>query len=181
MELRDKNGLTEREFLEAYAGKNYPKPSLTADILVFTRHDGKVSLLLIRRGGHPYLGCLALPGGFAQSDETIEQSAARELLEETGVSGVPLQLVGIFSKPGRDPRGWVVTAAYASLLDGYVPKATAGDDAADTLWYDVLLDEQPVKLRRDDEEILLPEGSGSLAFDHSEMILAAIRQLFNKP
>jgi ADP-ribose pyrophosphatase YjhB (NUDIX family) len=86
-ELRDKKGLTEAEAIAAYRKKNYPKPALTADICIFAKVGEGWKLLLIRRGGHPYLGCWALPGGFADQGETNESTAARELQEETCLTG----------------------------------------------------------------------------------------------
>ena len=118
--VRDKNGMTEEEFLLQYQADKYPKPSLTADILIFRKTGECIHLLMIRRKGHPYLGCLALPGGFAEQGETIERSAERELWEETGLTGQKLKLVGVYSRPGRDPRGWTVSVAYAALVDGDV-------------------------------------------------------------
>jgi len=175
MELRDKNGLTEQEFLAAYNPDKYPKPSLTADVAIFARDGENWRLLLIRRGGHPFLGRLALPGGFADKNEPLEQTAARELLEETGVSGVPLRLVGVFSAPGRDPRGWVVTAAYTAVVDASQLRVQAGDDAADAQWYDVTFASGgEVTLRRGAEAVSLASGEG-LAFDHAEIITQALR------
>ncbi|MBR2698494.1 MAG: NUDIX hydrolase [Clostridia bacterium] len=164
-ELRDKKGLTEAEAIARYRAKNYPKPALTADVAVFAKCGGKIRLLLIRRGGHPYLGCWALPGGFAEQGETIECTAARELEEETGVRGLSLSLVGIYSAPGRDPRGWTVSAAYAVLLDDGMIDAAAGDDAAEARWFEVA-----------DGVPALPEGEG-LAFDHARIIADAWRIL----
>ena len=129
-DLTDKNGLTEAEAIARHRAMNYPKPALTADICVFLRAGEGWKLLLIRRGGHPYLGCWALPGGFADEGETIEQTAARELEEETGLSGLPLELVGVYSAPGRDPRGWTVSVAFAVGVRDACPEATAGDDAS---------------------------------------------------
>ena len=85
MEVRDKHGLTEQEFLTAYRPKDYPRPSLTADIAVFSCVADTARVLLVRRGGHPYLGKWALPGGFAQPGETVTDTARRELAEETGI------------------------------------------------------------------------------------------------
>ncbi len=157
-EIRDSRGLTEAEAIERYRAKNYPKPALTADIAVFAKSGGGLKLLLIRRGVHPYLGCWALPGGFADQGETIEQTAARELEEETGIRGLRLRLVGIYSAPGRDPRGWTVSAAYTTVLSEGIITATAGDDAADARWIDV-----------ENGQPKLPDGE-RLAFDHGEII-----------
>ncbi|MGI6221416.1 MAG: NUDIX domain-containing protein [Coriobacteriales bacterium] len=151
MELRDRNGLTEAEFLAQYEPKDYPHPSLTADIaLVREPHDDpnqtladslnsisrKLEILLIKRGGHPYLECWALPGGFVEEGETAETAAARELEEETGVADLPLEQLGVYSTPGRDPRGWTVTSAYISLVDEDVD-VIAGDDAIEARWFNV--------------------------------------------
>lgn len=164
-ELRDKRGLTESEAIAAYRKKNYPKPALTADICVFARSGAGWKLLLVRRGGHPYLGCWALPGGFADQGETIEATAARELQEETGLEGLQLRLVGIYSAPGRDPRGWTVSAAYGTRLEGQ-PEAVAADDAAEAGWFDVFLPEDGPAVA------VLPEGR-KLAFDHAQIIADA--------
>ena len=132
--IRDSKGLTEAEFLERYDPDKYPKPSLTADIVIFKVHDDgrDPEVLLIRRKGHPFIGHLALPGGFAERGETIETTAARELAEETGVNGLEMKLVGIYSRPGRDPRGWTVSAAYTATVKSDEINPVAGDDAR---WY----------------------------------------------
>ena len=128
----------------------YPRPMLTADCVVLRNNE----VLLIRRGNEPFRGCWALPGGFMEMDETIEHCAVRELQEETGlqVAEADLRLIGVYSTPGRDPRGRTVTAAYLVRLVSGEPKA--GDDAAEVLWWP-LAD--------------LP----SLAFDHAEIITDA--------
>ena len=130
----------------------YPRPMLTADCVVLRNNE----VLLIRRGNEPFRGCWALPGGFMEMEETIEHCAVRELQEETGlqVAEADLHLIGIYSTPGRDPRGRTVTAAYLVRLVSGEPKA--GDDAAEVRWWP-LAD--------------LP----SLAFDHAEIITDAQR------
>lgn len=126
---------------------------LTADCVV-VRHRAEV--LLVRRGNEPYKGCWALPGGFMEMDESIERCAVRELMEETGlaVDEKRLRLIGVYSAPGRDPRGRTVTAAYRIDVEDD-PQAMAGDDAAEVRWW-------PVSA--------LPP----LAFDHAEIIAAAL-------
>ena len=130
----------------------YPRPMLTADCVVLRNNE----VLLIRRGNEPFRGCWALPGGFMEMDETIEHCAVRELQEETGlqVAEADLRLIGVYSTPGRDPRGRTVTAAYLVRLVSGEPKA--GDDAAEVRWWPLAN---------------LP----SLAFDHAEIITDAQR------
>ena len=172
-ELRDARGMTEAESIARYRSRNYPKPALTADIVVFAKEGEGLKVLLIRRKGHPFIGKLALPGGFTNENEPVEQTAARELEEETGVKGLELKLVDIFSKPGRDPRGWVVSAAFVSLVDASRLTVQAGDDAADADWYDISLDAEGLKLAIRGEQIDLSE----LAFDHQEVIIKALNAI----
>lgn len=133
----DKNGKTEAQFLREYDVTQYFRPSVTTDAALYCRtaeHHGKV--LLIRRGGHPYIGKWALPGGFVEKDEPCELTAPRELMEETGITGVPLSQLVTVSTPGRDPRWRNITVVYYALLDG-VLSAKGGDDAENAEWFDV--------------------------------------------
>ena len=173
MELKDRNGMTEEEFLKSYNPDKYPKPALTADMIVLRKMpDGSLRILLIRRGGHPFLGRWALPGGFANKNEATEQTAVRELEEETGLSGLEISLVGFYSKPGRDPRGWTVSAAYTILLPEGTIEACAGDDAAEVSWVEVRTGENGT-------EICLPDGDRP-AFDHAQIISDAVLCLLKK-
>lgn len=158
-QLLDAKGLTEAAAIARYRSRNYPKPALTADIVVFSRDNEKWKVLLIRRKGHPFLGKLALPGGFANENEPVEQTAARELEEETGVSGLEMRLVDLFSAPGRDPRGWVVSAAFMAVVD-QKPAVHAGDDAAEVFWLEL-------------DQI----DPAALAFDHAEILKKATGML----
>lgn len=148
MDLLDRNGLTEREFLEQYRAGDYERPSVAADMVIFTVTNGvadsyrklpekELRILLIRRGGHPFLGKWALPGGFVQPSETTEQAAARELREETGVDDVYLEQLYTFSDIGRDPRTWVMSCSYMALINSDKLELRAGDDAADASWFKV--------------------------------------------
>ncbi|MFD5893775.1 NUDIX domain-containing protein [Streptomyces sp. NPDC060366] len=124
----------------------------TADVILLAA--GRV--LLIERGWDPYEGSWALPGGHVDAGETSLAAAARELVEETGitVSAADLWQVGTFDAPGRDPRGRYVTVAYAATLPETVPPM-AGDDATAARWW-------PLDA--------LPE----LAFDHATILSAVI-------
>lgn len=101
------------------------QPALAVDAVVFDTDD---RLLLIRRGHPPFKGRFALPGGFVEYGETLEEAAARELHEETGLKARTCRLIGVYSDPKRDPRGHTVSAAYLMTVGNAPPKA--GDDAA---------------------------------------------------
>lgn len=131
----------------------YPRPAVTADCVVMTREpDTKV--LLIERGGEPYKGCWAFPGGFMNMDETAAQCAVRELQEETGLTVQNVSQIGAYSGVDRDPRGRTVTVAYLAVVDREMA-VTGQDDAARAQWW-------PVSA--------LPP----LAFDHNEIMADAI-------
>jgi 8-oxo-dGTP diphosphatase len=125
-------------------------PLLTTDCVICDR-DGRV--LLIRRKNEPFKGAYALPGGFVDVGETVEAACRREVLEETGLTVDELQLIGVYSAPGRDPRGHTVSIAYLTLLP-LAPSPAAGSDAEAAQW---------VKDWR----------SLDLAFDHAKIIADA--------
>src|SRR5262245_37528809 len=113
---------------------DFPRPAVTADIVIVSQEiDPRV--LLIRRGGEPFKGAWALPGGFLDPDETLATAAKRELREETGVTGVILEQLGAFGDPGRDPRGWTVTIAFLAQVNRAAVKPRAGSDAAEVKWH----------------------------------------------
>ena len=127
-------------------------PSLTVDCVVF---DPQGRVLLIRRGNEPFKGRYALPGGFVDIGETIEEGCRRELREETGLTVGDLLLVGVYSDPSRDPRGHTVSAAFLSYLSKPA-SAVAGDDAASAEWVENWRDEP-------------------LAFDHAQILDDAVQ------
>lgn len=90
---------------------------------------------MIRRGGHPYIGRWAFPGGFVEADEPCETAAARELAEETGITGVPLRQLVTASTPGRDPRWRNITVVFCAETDEI--NAVGGDDAERATWFDI--------------------------------------------
>lgn len=137
------------ESSQAYS-YDHPRPALTVDIVVFSRQEDTLGVLLIKRAREPFEGHWAFPGGFVDKDESLEDAAARELLEETGLGGIHLEQIGAFGDPGRDPRGHTVTVVFAGMLDEPAP-VRAADDASEAAWHSAL---RPPKLAFDHEKIL---------------------------
>lgn len=133
-------------------------PALTVDCVVF---DPTGRVLLIRRRHEPFKGGYALPGGFVEIGETVEEACRRELHEETGVSARDLRLVGVYSDPSRDPRGHTVSVAFLAQLVAPA-EAVAGDDAAAAEWV------ADWRQRR-------------LAFDHAQVLADAEKMLAAAP
>ncbi|MDL2217530.1 NUDIX hydrolase [Christensenellaceae bacterium OttesenSCG-928-M15] len=134
--MRNEKGQTLEAFLSAYNPGAYERPSVTADIAVFTLLDGpdvNLGILLIKRKDHPFIGQWALPGGFldVKQDQDLMAAAGRELLEETGVKGLALRQFHTFSDMHRDPRTRIITSGYVSVVPAGLLKPKAADDAAD--------------------------------------------------
>ena len=138
---------------------DWPRPMVTADSIVFGLFENKVKLLLIRRKKEPFKGKWALPGGFVGIDEELEDGAARELAEETGLGNVKLEQMRTFGNVGRDPRGRVISIVYMGITTTGETEIKGGDDAAEARWFDM------EKLPKD------------LAFDHNEIIKLGIEKL----
>jgi len=139
----------------------YPHPAITTDIVIFTVRAEKLEVLLIRRKLQPFKGQWAIPGGFLDLNEDLDTCAARELQEETGIRDVYLEQLYTFGKVGRDPRERVVSVAYYALAPMDDQNIQAGDDAAETAWFDV-------------------ENLPVLAFDHVEILNLARQRLADK-
>ena len=132
----------DQEFVKTYDDSKYAKPSVTADMVIFARGSEAehLEVLLIQRGRPPFRGQYALPGGFVNPDESVDDAAARELKEETGVDCGCLEQLRTFSTPGRDPRRWVITCAYLALVEKSEITVKAGDDAKAAEWFSVKLE-----------------------------------------
>jgi 8-oxo-dGTP diphosphatase len=130
---------------------NMRTPLLTVDAVIFFQEG----IVLIRRENPPFQGCYALPGGFVEVGETVEEAVQREAKEETGLEIEPLGLIGIYSDPGRDPRGHVVSAAFLAKGRGDL---VSGSDARSA-------------------EVFLLQSLPPLAFDHDKIIGDALCQL----
>ncbi|WP_370204902.1 NUDIX hydrolase [Pararhodobacter marinus] len=136
----------------------FPRPSVTTDILVFSIRDAVLQVLLIERKFDPFKGAWAIPGGFVQMEEDLMQGALRELEEETGLAGIPIRQLGAYGEPGRDPRGRVITIAFIALVPSADLIAKGGSDAQDARWFPV--DDLP-----------------PLAFDHAQIVADGRAQL----
>ena len=139
----------------------YPHPAVTTDCVIFGFDGKELNVLLIERGVEPFKGSWALPGGFLKMDETAEQGAKRELMEETNVTDVYLEQFHTFTDIDRDPRERVITIAYYALVRKSDYRVIAGDDAARAEWFPI--------------QELPP-----IAFDHREIIKMAQGRLQEK-
>ena len=199
-ELRNKDGLTEAEFLAEYNPGNYERPSVTTDILILgmNKDYSSLKLLLIKRGDHPFLGSWALPGGFISPNETAYVAATRELKEETGIDDVYLDQIYTFTKPGRDPRTWVMSIAYLSLISN-LREVSGQDDADDAAWFDLKFTDDSITIKNDEKGVAIEYSlkketfrngalqyqnyiptlvsTDALAFDHVEIIIEAMKKL----
>lgn len=159
---------------ENYDASKYPPFAVTVDLAIFTIRDGKLCVLLVRRGDHPFKGAWALPGGFVNIDESAGEAAWRELEEETGVSQFSghLEQLRTYSKPDRDPRMRVVSIAHVAFAPN-LPDPTPGSDADAAGWWPVA----DLGLEATDIEA---SNYPALAFDHHRILLDGLERVRSK-
>lgn len=145
-----------------YDPSRYERPSVTVDVVIFTLHNRELLALLVQRRRWPFEGYWALPGGFIEMNESLEESARRELEEETGVRDVYLEQLYTFGDPGRDPRTRVISVAYFALVRADLQQLRVSDETTDVRWF-------PVR------DIPRP-----LAFDHDKILDYALSRLRSK-
>jgi 8-oxo-dGTP diphosphatase len=152
--------MTQPETAETYDASQYEHPSVTVDVVIFSILDDQLKVLLIKRKIWPYKGMWAIPGGFVEMDESLDDAAYRELAEETNVTAaqVYLEQLYTFGEPKRDPRTRVITVAYFALVGADKVDPRAADNAEDVCWFSVY-DLPP------------------LAFDHAEILDYALTRL----
>jgi 8-oxo-dGTP diphosphatase len=141
--------------------KRHERPWVTVDIVIIAPQEGRLRVLLVKRGKPPFEETWALPGGFLEPNEPLETAARRELWEETSATPAHLEQLQAFGDPGRDPRGWTISIAYLALLEPEGARdwrLQAGSDASEVGWFD--LDDPP-----------------PLAFDHADILACAMRRI----
>jgi len=136
---------------------DYPRPAVTSDVAIL-RLEKFPEILLVQRRDPPFPKMWALPGGFMELEETLEEAARRELLEETGIRAGELIRFETYDKPGRDPRGRTITQVFVMIWNEEMGAPKAGSDAAALQWFS--LDKLP-----------------ALAFDHLEIITDVIQTI----
>lgn len=198
MSQTNENSL-DKDFLAEYDISRYDRPSIAADIAVFSigrkmTEDADyrklptktLRLLLIRRAEQPFQGKWALPGGFMQKGETIQETARRELKEETGTDKAYLELCDVFSDSGRDPRGWIVSQSFIAVLNaddlanGHLE---ASGDAGEAAWFDITVQKTAERKQERDNAVtcdndyeLLLKDSGASNENTAVILRAVIRE-----
>ncbi|MBQ6695652.1 MAG: NUDIX hydrolase [Lachnospiraceae bacterium] len=144
-----KISVEEQNYLAQYDITKFERPSLATDMAIFSimeegEHENyrklpkkALKLLLIKRATYPFKDLWALPGGFCRPDEDVYETAKRELYEETHVNAAYLQLAGTFGEIGRDPRGWIISNTFLSLVNGEECKPRGGTDAWEAKWFSI--------------------------------------------
>lgn len=160
--IQNKQGLTEEEFLEQYDADVFKKPSFTVDMLIFTVTDEEkenyrrlpeksLRILLVKRGDHPYIGKWALPGGFIAVDESLDESAIRVLRAETNIDDIYMEQLYTWGEVDRDLRTRVISSSYMALVDSNNLNIRAGSDEDDARWFNVnynLLEEKKIAVEK---------------------------------
>jgi len=179
-----------------YSIENFERPSVASDCVVFgiDTVDGNsnknlkqriLKILLVKRGEEPFINQYSLPGGFLRKGETIQQSAIRELEEETGVINPKLIFTGVYSEEGRDPRGWIISCAFLALTRTVELSTAVDSDASEAHWLNFEYDDsenEKITLSDDFQKIVLEYENGKIltsqiAFDHAQIIRDAFLKL----
>lgn len=178
-----------RDLMNNY--KDYERPSVAADIVTFgidseravnkRELDSKMlKILLIKRGEEPFKGQYSLPGGFLRPTETIEEAALRELKEETGIKTATLIPLKTYSAPNRDPRGWIISCAFAALIPTIETYTDAESDAESSFWVSIEMGTDEINIANGEIIITIENEKAycdKLAFDHAQIIYDAYLKL----
>lgn len=147
--IKNKDGITEREFLKRYKSEKYEKLSLTVDMVLFTlgekqkdtlnrkNKEKELQILLIKRKDHPFINKWAIPGGFIKIDESLNDGVYRKLKEETNIENVYFEQLYTFGDVNRDPRMRIISTSYMALVNNKDLKSKMNEDAEDIAWFSV--------------------------------------------
>ena len=177
-----------------YSITDYERPSVAVDAAVFgvddhraaTMDEKRLKILLIKRGEEPFKDMYALPGGFLIKGETTEEAVQRELAEEAGVTGSKIIPLKVYSGEGRDPRGWIISAAYISLTNTVSLSTDRNSDAAEAVWLELIykVSGETERLEICGEEVsleIIAENGrvirNDFPFDHGTIIYDAFKKL----
>lgn len=210
--LRDETGLTESEFLAGYNSADFDRLSVSVDTVIFSidgslqnenirkLDEQKLTVLLVKRDTHPFLGQWSLPGGFVRLDESPETAARRVLHDKTGLDDIYIEQLYTFGAPDRDPRMRIISCAYLSLIDRGEYSLSTSDKALQTAWFEIEFakDSEEIILKSGDESLNISvkshivqngkidmlayvvEDGSALAFDHASLILEGLLRLRGK-
>ncbi|MBQ6788304.1 MAG: NUDIX hydrolase [Lachnospiraceae bacterium] len=171
--------MTEEEYLAHCKTIEFARPCVTVDMLIFSMNkEQQLELLLIKRGGHPHKGKWAIPGGFVEMDESLEEAAARELKEETNLDGIYLEQLYTFGEVERDKRTRVISVAYIALVPAGNLDFAAGDDAVDACNFVVKQEHGGFTLYSQERNLILTQEE--LAFDHKDIVEKGLERLKGK-
>ena len=172
--------ITEQEFLEKYDPSSFERPSITADVLVFTVRESTLQILMVRRDEHPFLGKWCLPGSFIGMEETAEEAAARTLVKEAGMEGAAMEQLYTFSAIDRDPRMRIISIAYIAMMPSNAMHYKKGTDAGSAILFDIQRTDKGFRLTAEIDGELLEIGPEEIAFDHEKIIRTALDRMAGK-
>ncbi|OAA90115.1 NUDIX hydrolase [Clostridium coskatii] len=190
VDIKNKQGLTEEEFLKQYDDSIYEKPSLTVDMLIFTVMNEKkenyrklpeksLKILLVKRGDHPCIGKWALPGGFVGINESLDEAALRVLRAETNVDDIYMEQLYTWGEVDRDPRTRVISSSYMALVDSSSLSIKAGSDEEDAAWFNVSYNLLQEKKEAMEKEYIYEQIVQIKLWNENEELSAKIRIIEN--
>ena len=210
--MRDETGLTEKEFLAEYNPADWDRLSVSVDTVIFSidsslqnenirkLDEQKLTVLLVKRDTHPFMGKWSLPGGFVGMSESPETAARRVLRDKTGLDHLYLEQLYTFGAPDRDPRMRIISCAYLSLIDRSKYSVGSSDKKLQTAWFEIEFAKgaEEIILKSCDVSLNIPvkshvvqngkiktdtytaEDGSALAFDHASLILEGLLRLRGK-
>ncbi len=209
-EYQDKNGLSEKEFLQSYNPSAFERLSLSVDAVIFSidtesqtknyrkLDDQRLTVLLVKRNEHPFIGKWSLPGGFVGMQETLDEAAIRIIKNKTGLDDLYMEQLYTYGNPDRDPRMRIISCTYLSLVDRSKFELLQSPLVTESAWFEVETKESKLILSRADERIEVAfekketrngkiksmeyktVGSSELAFDHGTLLLDGLMRLRHK-